>query len=89
MEVAFELSSKFDLPGVMLPKRQLIANVCQWGYRSSECSYTGSNYFDINDDSVPTLGQDKCGKRLTSCKKRFGENGELPFGSFPSVGKIK
>ena len=88
-EVAFELSSKFDLPGVMLPKRQLIANICQWEYRSSECSYTGSNYFDVNDNSVPILGQDKCGKRLNSCKKRFGENGELPFGSFPSVGKVR
>jgi phage-related protein len=29
---------------------------------------------------------DVCGKRLTSCKARFGENFELPFGSFPSLG---
>tara|TARA_R100000781_G_scaffold112818_1_gene80436 strand:+ start:566 stop:1459 length:894 start_codon:yes stop_codon:yes gene_type:complete len=88
-EVAFELASKFDVPGQMLPKRQLIANICQWGYRSSECSYSGSSYFDVNDDSVVSLAQDKCGKRLSSCKKRFGETGELPFGSFPSVGMTK
>tara|TARA_R100000152_G_scaffold13283_1_gene5793 strand:- start:2619 stop:3512 length:894 start_codon:yes stop_codon:yes gene_type:complete len=88
-EVAFELASKFDVPGQMLPKRQLIANICQWEYRSSECSYSGSNYFDVNDNSVGSLSQDKCGKRLSSCKKRFGETGELPFGSFPSVGMTK
>ena len=88
-EVAFELASKFDVPGQMLPKRQLIANICQWEYRSSECSYSGSNYFDVNDGSVVSLAQDKCGKRLSSFKKRFGETGDLPFGSFPSVGMTK
>lgn len=88
-EVAFELASKFDQPGQKLPKRQLIANICQWEYRSSECSYTGSNYFDVNDSSVGSLAADRCGKRLSSCKKRFGENGELPFGSYPSVGLTK
>ena len=30
--------------------------------------------------------QDVCGKRLTSCRARFGQYAELPFGSFPSVG---
>ena len=88
-EVAFELASKFDQPGQKLPKRQLIANICQWEHRSSECSYTGSNYFDVNDSSVGSLAADRCGKRLSSCKKRFGENGELPFGSYPSVGLTK
>ena len=88
-EVAFDLASKFDQPGQKLPKRQLIANICQWEYRSSECSYTGSNYFDVNDSSVGSLAADRCGKRLSSCKKRFGENGELPFGSYPSVGLTK
>jgi lambda family phage minor tail protein L len=84
--VSFELASKFDLPGVMLPKRQIIANLCQWKYRSNECSYAGTAYFDINDKSVETLAEDQCGKRLGSCKLRFGENNPLPFGSFPSAG---
>ena len=84
--VVFELASKFDLAGQKIPKRQCIANVCQWEYRSSECSYPGSNFFDINDNAAATLAQDACGKRLSSCKLRFGENGELPFGSFPGVG---
>lgn len=85
-QVTFELASKFDLAGQKIPKRQCIANVCQWEYRSSECGYTGSNFFDINDNAAASLAQDRCGKRLSSCKLRFGANGELPFGSFPSVG---
>jgi lambda family phage minor tail protein L len=84
--VSFELASKFDLAGVMLPKRQVIANICQWRYRSTECGYTGSNYWNVNDQTVATLAQDRCGKRLSSCKLRFGENAELPFGSFPGAG---
>ena len=84
--VEFELASKFDLAGVMLPQRQIIANVCQWKYRGAECGYTGSSYFDINDNVVATLALDVCGKRVESCKLRFGATAELPFGSFPGVG---
>ena len=84
--VTFELASKFDLAGQKLPKRQIVANVCQWVYRSSECSYAGSNYFDVNGNTVSTLAADVCGKRVASCKLRFGNNGELPFGSFPGAG---
>ena len=86
--VSFELTSKFDLANKQLPNRQVVANICQWQYRSSECSYTGSNYFDVNNNTVSTLAQDACGKRLSSCKKRFGENNELPFGSFPGAGLV-
>ena len=84
--VSFELASKFDLAGQKFPKRQCIANVCQWQYRSSECGYTGDNYFDINNNPAASLAQDRCGKRISSCKLRFGENDPLPFGSFPSLG---
>ena len=38
--VQFELASKLDMAGVMLPRRQLVSNICQWQYKSSECSYT-------------------------------------------------
>ena len=84
--VQWELASKLDMAGMMIPKRQLIANICQWQYRSSECGYTGSNYWNANDQSVGTLAADACGKRLGSCKLRFGATSPLPFGSFPGVG---
>ena len=86
--VSFELASKFDLSNKELPNRQVVANICQWQYRSSECSYTGSDYFDVNNNTVSTLAQDACGKRHSSCKKRFGENNQLPFGSFPGAGLL-
>ena len=84
--VEFELASAFDLQGVRSPKRQCIGNICQWVYRSAECGYTGTSYFDANDNSVPTLAADVCGKRLSSCKARFGATAELPYGSFPGIG---
>ena len=87
--VTFELASKFDLAGQKLPKRQIVANVCQWIYRSSECSYTGTDYYDVNGNEVDTEAQDVCGKRVASCKLRFGNTAELPFGSFPGAGLTK
>ena len=69
--VEFELASKFDLIGVMLPRRQIIANVCQWVYRGGECGYNGTDYYDINDNKVTASGSDVCGKRLSSCNVRF------------------
>jgi lambda family phage minor tail protein L len=48
--VEFELASKFDLVGVMLPRRQVIANVCQWVYRGGECGYTGPPVADADDN---------------------------------------
>ena len=87
--VSFELASKFDLAGQFIPKRQLVANVCQWAYRSDECSYTGSSYWDADNNPTGSIATDRCGKTLTSCKLRFGEDGELPFGSFPSAGKVR
>lgn len=83
--IEFELAAAFDLAGVRAPKRQCLT-ICPWVYRSTECSYTGSSYFDENDGAVATLALDKCGKRLSSCKARFGEVAELPFGGFPGVG---
>lgn len=87
--VEFELAASFDLEGVSLPRRQIVQNVCPWGYRSSECGYTGTAYFNANDVSVSLKFQDACGKRLSSCQKRFGSNAELPFGGFPAAGLIR
>jgi phage-related protein len=84
--VEFELASVFDLAGVRAPKRQCIANICQWVYRSSECGYTGTNYFDANNNAVGSASLDVCGKRLSSCQVRFGTNAELPYGSYPGIG---
>ena len=84
--VEFELAATFDLQGVRAPKRQCNQNLCPWVYKGSECGYSGTNYYDENDKSTIITANDKCGKRLSSCQIRFGENAELPFGGFPSIG---
>lgn len=83
--VEFELTTSFDLVGVQLPRRQIIANVCTWKYRGPECGYTGTAYFDVNDQPVSTAALDICGKRVSSCKCRFGQTAELPYGGFPGA----
>ena len=69
--VEYEMCSAFDLIGVRAPKRQCIANICQWVYRSTECSYNKASYYDTNNTPVATLALDVCGKRLDSCQARF------------------
>jgi lambda family phage minor tail protein L len=69
--VEFELAAAFDLTGVRAPKRQCIANICQWVYRSAECSYTAAAYYDTNNNPVASLALDVCSKRLSSCETRF------------------
>ena len=86
--VSFELSATFDVAGVKLPRRQIIQNICPWTYRGEGCGYTGTSYFDIDDNVVANVANDVCGHRLSSCKLRFGENNELPYGGFPSAGLI-
>jgi lambda family phage minor tail protein L len=69
--VEFELAAVFDLANVRAPRRQCIANICQWTYRSAECGYTEALYFDANDGPAPNSSDDVCGKRLDSCRLRF------------------
>ena len=86
--VSFELAATFDVAGVKLPRRQIIQNICPWTYKGEGCGYTGTNYFDIDDNEVDAVANDVCGHRLSSCKLRFGENAEIPYGGFPSAGLI-
>lgn len=69
--VEFEMCSAFDLANVRAPKRQCIANICPWVYRSAECSYSKPGYFDINNDPAGSLALDVCNKRLDGCETRF------------------
>lgn len=87
--IEFELAAAFDVSNVRLPKRQVLEDICTWIYRGEECGYTGTNYFNENNESVATAAEDVCGKRLRSCEKRFGEDEELPYGGFPGVGQYQ
>jgi lambda family phage minor tail protein L len=91
--VEFELSSPLDFNGLQLPRRPIIANVCWWlsceGYRGAYCSYTGAAMFDKDGNPVSDPALDRCGGRLSDCKKRFGEFEVLNFGSFPAADLIR
>ena len=83
--VVFELAASFDLAGVRAPKRHCSQNLCPWIYKGSECGYSGSDFFNENDESVDSSDDDVCGKKLSSCEARFGDD-PLPFGAFPGIG---
>lgn len=83
--VEFELAASLDLAGVALPRRQIIQNLCVWAYRGAECGYADTRYFLADDTETTDENQDKCGKRLSSCKARFGSGADLPFGGFPGA----
>jgi len=70
--VEFELATVNDLQGIRIPKRQCISSICQWVYKSPECSYLGS--------------LQTCKKTLSDCRAHFGASAQLPFGGFPGVG---
>jgi len=80
--VTFELTSKLDLTNLRLPRRQVLEH-CPWVYKGEQCGYSGSIYFDTNDESVNSAANDKCGHRYRSCALRFNA-GNLPYGGFPS-----
>ena len=86
LAISFQLTIPFDLEGRSLPGRRLLREQCQWIYKSDiGCHYTGSNFFNANDQSVSSPSLDVCGKRLSSCKLRFGTTARLPFGGFPGL----
>ena len=70
LQVEFELASKLELNGVVLPRRQIVKNLCSWNYKGPECGYKGTNYFNEFDEPCGAA-LDKCGKRLGSCEIRF------------------
>jgi lambda family phage minor tail protein L len=83
VQVDFMLSSALDFGGQQLPARQ-IAPGCQWMYRDANCGYTGTAYFDANDNPVSDPSLDRCSKKTSGCTCRFGVNNPLPFGGFLS-----
>lgn len=52
------------------------------------CPYTGTSYFDVVGN-VTTPSGDRCGRQLSGCKLRFGEDQPLPFGGFPGVSRVR
>lgn len=90
--IQWELSSPADVSGQTIPAR-IISGVCEWcmrgRYRGPECGYTGPAMFTEDDEPTDDPGKDKCGGIVPSCKVRFGEFEELPFGGFPGASLLR
>ena len=59
-------------------------------YDATNNAIWNSGYYTSAEPKVPGPGNnspDVCGKRLSSCRARFGADADLPFGSFPGVGQ--
>ena len=85
LTVTFQLSTPFDLDGVTLPRRRALRYACPWVYRGAECGYTGGPVADVKDQPTSNPSDDKCGKRVTSCRLRYGGSVDLPYGGFPGL----
>jgi len=91
-----ELSTALDNASAKLPRDALIRDVCPLIYRrysggafeytKATCPYADTNYFDRTGIGT-TMAKDCCGKKLSDCRKRFGDNEEIPFGGFPGLGR--
>jgi lambda family phage minor tail protein L len=74
--------SALDCQDTQLPRRQIIANLCPFGYRGPYCGYTGIEMFDADDNPVTDPALNVCAKTLKACKKRIGATNMLNFGGW-------
>ena len=73
--IQFELATPMDIQGAKIPKRRVLANLCAWTFKGTECGYSG--------------GTATCAKTLAACKTNFGATADLPFGGFPGTARVR
>jgi lambda family phage minor tail protein L len=96
--IEWKLAAATDVEGTELPKRVVCRDYCPWAYRrwktgtaafdysDVECPFTGSAMFTALGAATTDPAADVCGRKISDCKLRFGDDGILPFGGFPGVG---
>ena len=98
MLIEWELAASLEQEGRRLPGRTMLADVCSRRYRifrdgtfdysRAQCPYTGTLYFDETGAPTNAAG-DRCGKRLSDCRARFGQTAVLPTWAFPGLGRTR
>ena len=102
--VSWQLASPIDFDGRRLPGRQVLRDVCSWGYRrwvpaaganpgrwdyaAAECPYVGAGTWTDEDAATADPALDRCSRRLSGCKLRFPGE-EVPFGGFLGVARLR
>jgi lambda family phage minor tail protein L len=96
--IEWELSAAIDQEGKQLPGRLVLRDICLWRYRrydaasggfdysNAQCPYAGAIYYDESGNET-TIDKDRCGRRLSHCRQRFGARAVLPYGGFPSASR--
>lgn len=97
--IQFELTAELDVEGAMIPARTANRDYCDNSYRyrvggvfvytNVTCPWAGSTYYKDDDSPTTDPAEDKCGFRVSSCKLRFGENAQLPFGGFAGLARVR
>ena len=97
--IEWELASFFDVEGAKIPARQILRDTCthiyrRWNgssfdYSKATCPYASTRYFTKNGNGTSDPSRDACGKKLSDCKLRFGENQPLYTRAFPGVGRTQ
>lgn len=97
--IEWELASFFDVEGAKIPARQILRDTCthiyrRWNgssfdYSKATCPYAGSRMFTKSGGGTSDPSKDACGKKLSDCKLRFGENQPLYTRAFPGVGRTQ
>lgn len=100
IQIDFELRSIVDQENRQLPSRIATKSTCPWIYRRWDpsandwvvfdlidggCPYRGEPTYNERDERVFDPAQDKCSKRLGSCRLRFGITNRIPYGAFPGI----
>jgi len=96
--IEWDLAAAMDQEDRMLPGRQVLRDICTHRYRrwtgaafdysKATCPYADVSSFDAQGNPVAD-DQDRCGKRLSDCKLRFGANATLPTRAFPGVARTR
>ena len=98
--VEYELVSVLDQEGKVLPGRQCMRDYCSHLYRvwdpvavdfdytKATCPYVDALYFTRKGVSTSDPTLDDCGRKLSDCRKRFGQFGILPTRAFPGMAKL-
>lgn len=87
--VKFELASPLDFGKVNLPRRQIIANQCNFVYRGEYCNYTGDPVATALDVPTTDPDLDRCSHKLSGCLLREWPDEILNFGGFVAAGLVR
>jgi lambda family phage minor tail protein L len=85
MNATFTLSQPTETDGLMTPGRIMLADVCNWVYRSEECGYAGAAVADEFNKPTTDLTKDKCSHGRHGCELR---NNLDSIGCFFSIAKL-